>query len=94
MVQVIDDRYDAGGENYLVFRVYKEHGEDTVYGYLLPHSYYDDNGALQVVRTDKDVEAGKALPKAAELAAGHGFKFLLIHDLDNLFPQDMRPAIK
>ncbi len=93
MVQVIDERYDAGGEKYLVFRVHKEPGDDKVYGYLLPRTYYDDDGNLQVIKTDKHMAAAEALPEAVKLAGEHGFNYVLIHDLDHLFPPEKRPAL-
>ena len=85
MVQIIRDRFDAHDHEYLVFRVF-EADDGQTRGYLLPRSFYDKTGALQVIKTDKNLTPEQGLPQALKLAEENGYKYLLVHDLDNLFP--------
>lgn len=94
MVKVIEDRFEAHGAPYLVFRVHKEYGSDKVTGYLISHSYRGEDGEVKVVATDKTLAPAEGFEKAIEAAKAHGFDYVLIHDLDKLFPVRERPALR
>ncbi len=87
MVKVIEDRFEAHGSPYLVFRVHKEYGSGKVTGYLIPHSYRGEDGEVKVVKTDKNLPPEEGLKEAVAAAKAHGFDYVLIHDLDKLFPK-------
>ena len=97
MIKVIDNRMDAHGKDYLVFKVYRNAEDDTVYGYLIPHSEYDAEEQLNYVSTDRDVPVEKAFLEAVSRADAFGkdfaIDFLWIQDLDGLFPAEKRPDI-
>ncbi len=97
MMKVIDDRYDAEGKPYLVFKVYQEPDNETVYGYLISQSEYDAEGLLNFVKTDVGVPVAPAFIDALKKADAFGqdfdFHYLWVQDLDNLFPPEKRPDI-
>ena len=95
MMKIIDNRMDAKEKPYLVFKVYKNPGDDRVMGYLIPHSEYDADEHLNFVKTERDVPVQEAYLEAIRLAVpfgkDFGIDFMWIQDLDNLFPPEDRP---
>ncbi len=94
MVKIIEDRFDAKGAPYLVFRVYKEHDSGEVKGYVIPRSDRGEDGQVKVVKTDKNLPPEEGLKRAVEAAKEHGFEYVLVHDLDHLFPREKWPALQ
>ncbi len=97
MIKIIDNRMEAREKDYLVFKVYRNTGDDTVYGYLIPHSEYDADEQLNFVSTERDVPVADAFMEAVLRADAFGkdftIDFLWIQDLDGLFPVETRPDI-
>ncbi len=97
MMKVIDDRYDAEGKPYLVFKVYQEPNDEAVYGYLISKSEYDEEGHLNFVKTEMGVPVETAFIEALKKGAAFGqdfdYHYLWIQDLDSLFPPEKRPDI-
>ncbi len=95
MMKIIDNRMDAKGKDYLVFKVYKNPGNDHIFGYLIPHSEYDADEHLNFVQTERDIPVKEAYLEAIKVALPFGqdfdINFLWIQDLDDLFPVKDRP---
>jgi hypothetical protein len=91
MVQVIDRIEDAGGTEYIKFRVYRSSRDHNLILGSWQHAV-DEHGMGSIGQSQLGVPVEIEFKRAFNEAAQYGVPFLWVDDPEGLFPPGKRPT--